>query len=144
MFTMLLKTDNFQLYNKVHPLFTSNFRFSKASHLFVFYFLWSFFDRLSLFFPCFNTLSKYGTFQQNIIPLRQCLLWSAQWVRRPAPDSTPFCMASLKGLLAPRLPAPPPEAFPALPAFAGIAILPVRVAGLIIEPGWALEGKVAV
>ena len=39
MFTMLLKTDNFQLYNKVHPLFTSNFRFSKASHLFVFYFL---------------------------------------------------------------------------------------------------------
>ena len=39
MFTMLLKTDNFQLYNKVPPLFTSNFRFSKASHSFVFYFL---------------------------------------------------------------------------------------------------------
>ena len=44
-------------------------------------------------------------------------------------------MASLKGLLAPRLPAPPTEAFPALPAFPGFVILPARAAGLIIEPG---------
>ena len=30
MFTKLLKTDNFQLYNKIRPLFTSNFRFLKV------------------------------------------------------------------------------------------------------------------
>ena len=50
-----------------------------------------------------------------------------QCVRRPAPESTPFCMASLKGLLAPRLFAPPEPA-----TFDGIEMLPVRAAGLVI------------